>query len=85
MIEFNYTIKDPQGIHARPAGQLVKATTSYPCSITITKGEKTIDAKRVMALMSLGIKSGETIVIKVDGENEDTAAKELAEFLAENL
>ena len=48
MKEFTYTIKDEQGIHARPAGELVKAAAAYPCKVTISKDGKEVDAKRIL-------------------------------------
>ncbi len=47
MKQFEYTIKDEQGIHARPAGMLVKETTAYNCNVTIEKDGKEIDARRI--------------------------------------
>ena len=43
MKKFTYTITDPSGIHARPAGVLVKAIKPFASTCTITKGEKTVD------------------------------------------
>ena len=51
MKEFTYTITDAQGIHARPAGQLVKLAAGMGCNITITKDGRTVDAKRIMGVM----------------------------------
>ena len=51
MKEFTYTIKDEQGIHARPAGELVKAAAAYPCKVTISKDGKEVDAKRILGVM----------------------------------
>ena len=53
MKEFTYTIKDEQGIHARPAGELVKAASAYPCKVTISKDGKEVDAKRILGVMVL--------------------------------
>ena len=53
MKEFTYTIKDEQGIHARPASVLAKEAKKYESSITISKGEKTVDVTRLMAVMGL--------------------------------
>ena len=61
MKEFTYTIKDEQGIHARPAGELVKAAAAYPCKVTISKDGKEVDAKRILGVMGLGVKCGETV------------------------
>ena len=54
MTEFTYAIKDPNGIHARPAGMLVKECAKYNCSITIDGNGKTADAKKIFAVMGLG-------------------------------
>lgn len=85
MKEFKYTIKDELGIHARPAGILVKEAASFPCSVTIEKGGKEVDAKRILGLMSLGVKCGEAITLKCDGEDEDQAIEALSKLLEENL
>lgn len=85
MKEFNYTITDPQGIHARPAGVLVKEASKYESSITIEKDGKEGDAKRIFAVMGLGVKCGQTITVKVEGSDEDEAAKAVEGFLKENL
>ena len=67
MIEIKYTIKDPMGIHARPAGELVKACAAFPCKIMISNGTKSMDAKRIMGVMSLGVKQGTEISMSFDG------------------
>lgn len=81
MKEFNYTITDPQGIHARPAGVLVKEAAKYQSTITLEKDGKTGDAKRIFAVMGLAAKCGNTLNVKVEGPDEDEAAKALEEFL----
>lgn len=85
MKTFTYTITDPQGIHARPAGVLVKKAAGYGSQIIIDKDGKTADAKRMLNLMGLGIKSGETITVSIEGDDEVTAATELETFFKENL
>ena len=85
MKEFTYTITDEMGIHARPAGLLVKEAASFPCAITIGKGGKDVDLKRILGVMSLGAKCGEEITIKCDGEREDEAAEAIEKFLKENM
>jgi len=81
MKEFNYTINDPDGIHARPAGLLVKAAKAYESSIMIFHGDKNCDMKKLLALMSMGIKKGDSITVKVEGSDEDAAAAAVEEFL----
>lgn len=85
MKEFNYTITDPQGIHARPAGMLVKEAAKFQSAITIEKDGKTGDAKRIFAVMGLAAKCGNTITVTVDGSDEDEAAKAIEEFLKANM
>lgn len=85
MIEIKYTVKDPMGIHARPAGELVKACASYPCAIKISNGTKTMDAKRIMGVMALGVKQGHEITMTFDGDQEADAAAAIAAFLEEKL
>jgi phosphocarrier protein len=85
MKEFSYVITDKDGIHARPAGLFVKQAASFKSKVTINKGNKEVDAKRLFAVMSLAAKQGETITVKVDGEDEDIASETLNRFLAENL
>lgn len=82
---FTYVIKDAEGIHARPAGQFVKEASAFACNVTIAKGEKEVDAKRIFGVMGLGVKCGEEITLKVDGENEEEAFAVLSKFLEENL
>lgn len=85
MKTFNYTITDPEGIHARPAGLLVKEVGKFAAKVTIEKAGREVDAKRIMGVMSLGAKNGETITVKVEGESEEQAAQELETFFKENL
>ena len=85
MKELQYTIKDEQGIHARPAGLLVKEASKFTSSITITCNEKTGDAKRIFSVMALGAKCGNIIAVKADGSDEDAAIDALAQFLSTNL
>ncbi|MBQ6888866.1 MAG: HPr family phosphocarrier protein [Lachnospiraceae bacterium] len=85
MKEFKYVIKDKDGMHARPAGLFVKEASLYPCTVSICRGDKEVDAKRILGIMGLGIKSGEEITIKVEGEKEEEAMEALRKFLEENL
>ena len=85
MKSFEYTITDPVGIHARPAGILSKSAKKYSSVVTITKGGKSAQVTKLMALMGLGVKCGETITVSVEGEDEDTAVQELQDFFQKNL
>ena len=86
MKEFNYTIKDDVGIHARPAGLLVKEAEKFKSEIEIrTQTGKSADAKRLFPLMSLGVKTGDTITVLIAGKDEAEACTSIQAFLEENL
>ena len=82
---FEYTIQDPIGIHARPAGQLAKLAAEFSSKVQICKGDKKVELRRLMAVMGLGIKHDETIRIEVEGEDEQVAGQKIEAFLKENL
>ena len=85
MKEFTHVINDPLGLHARPAGMLVKACAGYASAVTITAPTGKADAKRLMAVMRLAVKQGMELTVAVDGADEDKAAAELQAFLQANL
>ena len=85
MKTFDYTIKDELGIHARPAGLLVKEAKKYESECTITKDGKTKKLTQLMMLMSLGVKQGETVTVTAEGADEDTAIEGLKAFFEANL
>ena len=86
MKEFTYTIKEPVGIHARPAGMLAKEAKTCQSTVTIVdKNGKSVDATRLMALMGMGVKQGEAVTIKVEGDDEEAAAEAIQKFLSENV
>ena len=85
MKEFKHVIADPMGLHARPAGMLVKACAGYASSVTVTAPTGKADAKRLMAVMRLAAKQGMELTVTVDGADEEKAASELQAFLQENL
>ena len=81
MKEFVYTIKEPVGIHARPAGMLAKEAKA--CQSTVTIVDK--NGKSVDALMGMGIKCGDTVTVRIEGADEDTAAPAMEKFFSEHL
>ena len=84
MKSFEYTITDPVGIHARPAGILAKEAKGYD-SVIINAAGKAAEAKKLMALMGLGIKQGETITVTVEGGDEEGNAAKIEAFFKEHL
>jgi len=85
MKSFDYTITDEVGIHARPAGILVKEVKALGSKVTVKFGEKSADATRLMALMGMGIKKGDTVTVTVEGDDEAAAAEKLEQFFKDNL
>ena len=84
MVSFDYTIKDALGLHARPAGILVKRLKTLPCEVTVICEDRKADAKKLFALMGMAVKCGETVTVTVEGENEQAVMEELLAFFEEN-
>lgn len=85
MKEFQFTVSDAQGLHARPAGVIVAAAKQFASAITIEANGKTGDAKRLLAVMSMGIKFGATVTVRISGEDEQAAAEEMEKQFKANL
>ena len=85
MKEFKYVITDPVGIHARPAGLLVKEAKNFKSTITFIKGAKSAKATSLMKLMGMGIVQNDEVTIQVDGEDEETCAAAIKTFMDENF
>lgn len=85
MKTLSYTITDEQGIHARPAGELVKVTKAFTSEIKIGKDEKMVDCKKIFGIMGLGAKKGDTVNFSFSGEDEEQALTAVEEFMRANL
>ena len=85
MKSFEYVITEPVGIHARPAGMLSKEGKKFKSAIMIHHGEKSANVLRLMAVMQLGVKCGETIKVTIEGEDEAVALTTLEAFFKENF
>jgi phosphocarrier protein len=85
MKEYKYMITDPEGIHDRPAGLLVKAAKEFTCDIKIGKDGKAMNAKAIFGIMGLGAKKGDEVTLTFDGEDEDAAYESISKFMQENL
>jgi len=85
MRTFAYTITDETGIHARPAGELSKAAKEFQSEIILEAGGKQTDARRLMAIMAMGIKKGQEVTVSVEGPDEDAAAAAMEEFFRTRL
>lgn len=86
MKQFEFTVSDPLGIHARPAGLLVKEAKAFAdTTVTITKNGTTVKATQLMKLMGLGVKQGDVVTVAADGANEDAAIAAMSDFFQKNL
>ena len=85
MTIFSFVVKDSLGIHARPAGLLVKEANKYECEIKVEHGGKTADAKSIFSVMGLGAKFGDCINFSFEGKDEAVASREISDFLEKNL
>ncbi|QAT51219.1 HPr family phosphocarrier protein [Caproiciproducens sp. NJN-50] len=85
MKEFEYVIKNESGIHARPAGLLVKQAQRFQSQVTVMRGSKNADAKKLFPLMGLCIKGGDKVKVKANGPDETEAIQVLEDFFKNNL
>lgn len=85
MKQFTYTISDPDGIHARPAGNLVKLAKGFSSQITAEANGKKADVKKLFALMGLGAKQDMALSVLIEGDDEADAAAQLEQYLKDNL
>ena len=85
MKQFDYTINDPLGIHARPAGLLAKEAKKFTSVCTITRDGQTKKLTQLMMLMSMGIRQGDTVTIQAEGPDEDAAIEALKVFFETHL
>ena len=84
MKEFKYVVTDAQGIHARPAGILVKAIAKKTSDIKIKKAGDTreVNAKSIMGMMTLGLDAGEEITLSANGDDEEAAMESIENYLS---
>jgi phosphocarrier protein HPr len=85
MINKAYTILAPEGMHARPATAMVKLAKQFQSVIFLKYGEKAVRLNSLLTILSMGIRGGSTIVIEIDGADEDAAIAAFDTFFAANL
>ena len=88
MREFKYVVTDPEGIHARPAGELVKAVKAvkaFSSDIKIAKGGKAMNCKAIFGVMGLAVKKGDEVTLTFEGADEDAAYEAVSKFMQETL
>jgi len=86
MEKFQYTITDELGIHARPAGMLVRLCMSFKSSLTLTNQDgTTASLKRIFTVMGLSVKCGDTVIVTADGEDEKAALETVKQHFSAYL
>jgi len=81
MTEKEFRITNESGLHTRPGNDFVKTAKQFSSEITITKGEKTVDAKSLLKVMKANIVKGDTISITCSGPDEEEALRVLGEYI----
>lgn len=83
MVTRKVTIEAPNGMHARPAGELVKRIREFaPTKVTLRSGGKEVNAASILSILSLGLKRGTELEVIADGPREQEAADAVADFIA---
>nr|WP_319488566.1 HPr family phosphocarrier protein [uncultured Caproiciproducens sp.] len=85
MKSFTYVIRDEIGVHARPAGLLVKQAKSFQSSCIIHAGVKCADLSRLFQVIGMGIEQGTEVTVTAEGPDENAAISALEKVLKENL
>ena len=81
MIKKQFVFSNGEGLHARPAAQLVAAATPFKSDLSLEFKEKNVNLKSILGVMSLGVAAGSTISVIANGEDEEEAMKKLEELL----
>lgn len=81
MISKEITIQNPTGLHTRPANDFVTLANTFECGITITKGDKSANAKSIIKLLRIGISQHDVVTLQADGPDEERAMRELTDFI----
>ena len=85
MREFTYTITDPLGLHARPAGLLVKQASLFTSKVRLFSGEQEADCQRLLSVMKLCVKQNSPLRFLIEGEDEEETHQALETFCREKL
>ncbi len=84
MLSKKMKIKIPTGLEARPVALLVQVASQFESSVYVACGEKKVNAKSIMGMMSLGLAAGEEVDVIIDGSDENTAMEHIEKYLCGN-
>lgn len=82
MIKRTITVNLSTGLEARPVAQLVQVASQFNSEIYVEVGEKRVNAKSIMGMMTLGLDAGEEVVLTANGEDEETAMNSIEQYLS---
>ncbi|MGD1991751.1 MAG: HPr family phosphocarrier protein [Anaerolineae bacterium] len=85
MHQVTLTVRHEVGLHARPAALFVKTAAKFPCTIRVTNGEKTVNAKSIISVLSLGVVQNTEITLQAEGERAEEALQTLTELIEGNF
>lgn len=85
MVERTVTLGSKSGLHARPAAIFVQNAKGFQCQITLSKNNKTVNAKSILSVLTLGAEQGEQVVLKADGDDAEMAIDRLSTLLEGDL
>ena len=84
MLSKNIVINIANGLEARPVALLVQVASRYESSIYVEAGDKKVNAKSIMGMMSMGLQSGDEVTITANGEDEEVAMENIEKYLTGN-
>jgi len=81
LIKKKLTVKNQQGLHARPAALFVQVANKYDSKVTVRRDDEEVNGKSIMGILMLGAEKGSQIVIEVEGDDAETAILELEKII----
>ena len=81
MIKKPITVQISNGLEARPVAMLVQVASQFESKIQVESGQKVVNAKSIMGMMTLGLDSGESVTVCADGSNEEEAINSIEKYL----
>ncbi len=88
MSDAKFVVSHPAGLHARPASMFVKTCNSFPCEIkvkNVTTDSAMVNAKSVLAVLTLGVNTGHEILVSANGDKEEDALAAIQKLVDTNF
>ena len=82
IIKKEIIIKNPQGLHARPAAMFVQIASKYNSNVNVQKGQERVNGKSIMGILTLGAQHKSKIIIEVEGEDAEQVINDLEGLLS---